>query len=76
MINREDMIKAIDMKDYYRIPADQRGLNYEKYFTDGQYDMSSVEEYHSHSTHRLNVEQTKELLLKLELIIDDIKSVG
>ena len=73
LLNREEMIKAEDMKDYYRIPADNRDLNYNQFFSVGQVDMSNIEEYHSHNTVRLDVEGTKQLLLKLEMITKDIK---
>ena len=72
LINREDMIKAIDMGNYYRIPADGRDLNYESYFSEGFTDISKIEEYHSHNTKRLNVDETKELLLKLDIIKNDL----
>ena len=72
IVNREEMAKAIDMGDYYRIPADTRDLNYEQYFSEGEADISKVEEYHSHNTTRLDVEGTKKLLLKLEFIRKDI----
>ena len=72
LVNREEMAKAIDMGDYYRIPADTRDLNYEQYFSEGEKDMSKIEEYHSHNTKRLDVEGTKELLLKLEFIREDV----
>ena len=68
LVNREDMIKAEDMENYYRIPADNRDLNYEKYFSKGETDVSLIEDYHSHNTHRLDVSGTKDLLLKLEFI--------
>ena len=72
LVNREEMVKAIDHGDYYRIPADNRDLNYDLYFSKGENNVSKVEEYHSHNTHRLDVEGTKELLLKLESIRKDI----
>ena len=68
------MIKAEDMENYYRIPADNRDLNYNQFFSEGQIDMSVVEEYHSHNTVRLDVEGTKKLLLKLEIIQEDLNS--
>ncbi len=73
LVNREDMLKAEDMGGYYRIPADNRDLNYEKYFSEGEEDISGVEEYHSHNTHRLDVEGTKKLLLKLDFIRYDMQ---
>lgn len=72
LVNREDMIKAEDMGDYYRIPADNRGLNYEKYFSKGVEDVSKIDDYHSHNTYRLDVKGTKDLLLKLEFINTDV----
>jgi len=72
LVNREEMAKAYDMGNYYRIPADNRGLNYENYFTEGEEKVSIIEDYNSHNTHRLDVAGTKELLLKLPLIRKDI----
>jgi UDP-glucose 4-epimerase len=74
LVNREEMIKAIDMGDYYRIPADNRDLNYEQYFSEGDVDIASIEDYHSHNTHRLDLEGTKQLLLKLDIIRQDLNS--
>jgi UDP-glucose 4-epimerase len=65
LVNREEMVKAENLENYYRIPADTRDLNYAKYFSEGQSQVSQVEEYTSHNTCRLNLEETKELLLKL-----------
>jgi UDP-glucose 4-epimerase len=72
LVNREDMIKAEDLGDYYRIPADNRDLNYEQYFSEGIPDIANLEEYHSHNTSILNVEGMKQLLLKLPIIRKDI----
>ena len=72
LVNREDMVKAEDLGGYYRIPADTRDLNYEQYFSEGNPEESKVEEYHSHNTYRLNVEEMKELLKKLPVIREDI----
>lgn len=72
LVNREEMSKAIDMGAYYRIPCDNRDLNYERYFSEGEEKVSLIEDYHSHNTYRLNVTETKELLLKLELIQHDL----
>ena len=72
LVNREDMVKAIDMGDYYRIPADTRDLNYNLYFTDGSNKIGTTEEYHSHNTRRLDIEGTKQLLMKLEFIRNDL----
>jgi len=72
LVNREEMSKAEDLKDYFRIPADNRDLNYGKFFTEGESKVSSTNEYTSHNTERLNVDQTKKLLLKLDIIRNDI----
>jgi UDP-glucose 4-epimerase len=72
LVNREDMIKAQDLGDYYRIPADNRDLNYEQYFSEGTPELSNLEEYHSHNTAILDVEEMKQLLLKLPIIRKDI----
>lgn len=72
LVNREDMVKAEDLGNYFRIPADNRDLNYAQYFSEGQEDVSTYEEYHSHNTTRLDVEGMKQLLLKLSIIRDDM----
>lgn len=72
LVNREEMAKAIDMGNYYRIPADNRDLNYSSYFTEGEEKVSVIEDYHSQNTHRLTVEGIKELLIKLPIIRRDI----
>ena len=73
LVTREEMFKSEDMGNYFRIPADARDLNYDKYFKEGSEDLSKVEEYHSHNTHQLDVEGMKELLLKLDIIQEDLK---
>ncbi|MDD3567437.1 MAG: polysaccharide biosynthesis protein [Bacteroidales bacterium] len=72
LVTREEMANSIDMGEYYRIPCDARDLNYDKYFVQGQQVVSTIEDYHSHNTHQLDVEGMKELLLKLPLIRRDI----
>lgn len=72
LVNREDMIKAEDLGEYYRIPADNRDLNYEQYFSEGIPDIATLNEYHSHNTSILDVEGMKKLLLKLPIIRKDI----
>ncbi len=72
LLTREEMVKANDMGNYFRIPADNRDLNYGLYFNEGQTDITQIEEYNSHNTRRLDVEGMKELLLKLPLIRKDI----
>jgi UDP-glucose 4-epimerase len=64
LLSREEMARAIDMGRYYRLPADNRDLNYNKYFTEGQEKVARYEDYTSHNTERLNVEQIKDLLRK------------
>lgn len=68
LLSREEMAHADDMGGYYRIPADNRDLNYNKFFSDGEMKISRFADYTSHSAERLNVEQVKSLLLKLDYI--------
>jgi UDP-glucose 4-epimerase len=75
LVTREEMAKSIDMGDYFRIPADNRDLNYDKFFIEGQEELSTIEDYHSHNTKRLDVEGMKKLLLKLELIQKELKII-
>jgi UDP-glucose 4-epimerase len=72
LVNREEMVKAEDLGDYYRIPADNRDLNYNRFFSTGESKISSVEEYTSHNTERINIDETKKLLLKLDFIRKDL----
>ena len=73
LVTREEMAKSQDMGDYFRIPADNRDLNYDKYFVEGQEEIAQIDDYHSHNTVRLDVEGMTDLLLKLDLIRDDLK---
>ena len=68
LLSREEMANAWDQGYYYRIPADQRDLNYDKYFVDGDVQIVEYDDYNSHNTDRLDVEGMKKLLLKLEFI--------
>ncbi|MDB4220757.1 polysaccharide biosynthesis protein [Amylibacter sp.] len=68
LLSREEMIKAEEVKGYYRVPMDARDLNYDKYFVDGEHLAPDTEDYTSHNTERLNVEQVKSLLLTLDFI--------
>jgi UDP-glucose 4-epimerase len=68
LLNREEMAKAVDMGDYFRIPADVRDLNYNCFFVEGQEDVSRIEDYNSHNTRRLDVKGMMALLLKLDII--------
>jgi UDP-glucose 4-epimerase len=72
LVNREEMVKAEDLGNYYRIPADTRDLNYNKFFLEGQAQISQMEEYNSHNTSRLTIEETKQLLLTLDSVREDI----
>ncbi len=67
LVTKEDMVKAEDLGDYYRIPADNRDLNYDRYINKGSVTLQEAEEYNSHNTRRLDVEEMKELLTKLEM---------
>jgi len=73
LVSREEMVKSEDMGKYFRIPADNRDLNYDKYILDGQVDLNVIEDYTSHNTRRLTVKQTKELLLTLDYIKNELK---
>ena len=72
LCTREEMQKAVDMGDFYRIPADNRDLNYSRYFSEGQVDISKIEDYHSHNTKRLLKEELKETLLNLDFIKENL----
>ena len=68
LISREEMAKAEDLGDYYKVPSDNRDLNYAKYFTEGKESVSDFEDYTSHNTNQLNLEELKNLLLRIEFI--------
>lgn len=72
LVTREEMLRAEDMGNYYRIPCDTRDLNYDKFFTQGDEKVSLIEDYHSHNTTRLDLEGMKELLMKLRFIQEDL----
>jgi UDP-glucose 4-epimerase len=74
LISREEMAKADDLGDYYRIPADNRDLNYAQFFSEGEEKISKQEDYTSHNTERLNLEQVKKLLLKLDFIKEELNA--
>jgi UDP-N-acetylglucosamine 4,6-dehydratase len=74
LISREEMAKARDMGGYYCIPADNRDLNYAQYFSEGEEKISHQEDYTSHNTERLNVEQVKKLLLELDFIKEELNA--
>ncbi|MCK9617660.1 MAG: polysaccharide biosynthesis protein [Lentimicrobiaceae bacterium] len=73
LVNREEMVKAIELENYYKIPADTRDLNYNKYFLEGVEDVSIIDDYHSHNTKRLNISELKELLMNLDYIKNELK---
>jgi UDP-N-acetylglucosamine 4,6-dehydratase len=73
LCTREEMTKAVDMGEFYRIPADNRDLNYARYFSEGEEDISKVEDYHSHNTDQRDVVGMKELLMKLTLIQEELE---
>jgi UDP-N-acetylglucosamine 4,6-dehydratase len=68
LVSREEMARAEDLGGYYRIPADSRDLNYDKYFVEGETEISRIEDYTSHNTRRLDVAQVKETLMKLDIV--------
>jgi len=75
LCTREEMMKAVDLKSFYRIPADNRDLNYDEYFDKGKIEVSGLEDYNSHNTHRLNIEEIKIKLTSLQYIKDQIKLI-
>ncbi len=76
LLTREEMVHAVDMGDYYRIPADNRDLNYAKYFEQGEQVVTQADEYHSHNTRQLAESELRQMLLDLREIQDDLKEFG
>jgi UDP-N-acetylglucosamine 4,6-dehydratase/5-epimerase len=76
LLTREEMAKSTEIEDYFQIPADTRDLNYNLYFTEGEKEMSKVDDYTSHNTHNLSLEEMKQLLLKLEDLRNDINDLN
>jgi len=76
LVNREEMLKAHDLGDYYQIPADNRDLNYDKYFIAGDEKIGQTDEYTSHNTQRLDIEGIKKLLLRLDCIQEAMHARG
>lgn len=72
LCTREEMLKAEDMGDFFRIPSDNRDLNYDQYFSEGEKDISKVDDYHSHNTKQQSVEEMKLMLKKLPLIQTEV----
>ena len=72
LVSREEIAKAEDMGQYYRVPSDDRDLNYAKYFVEGELEIAALDDYTSHNTERLDVEGVKQLLLKLDYIQEQL----
>lgn len=73
LMTKEEYFVSEDMENFFRVPADKRDLNYDKYFVDGDQKLSTEEEYNSHNTNRLNVSEIKEKLLKLDYVKNELK---
>lgn len=75
LLTNEECAKAVDMGNFYRVPADNRGLNYDKYFKDGDEKRNTLTEFNSNNTRLLNVEETKEKIASLSYIQDELKKM-
>lgn len=73
LVSREEMVRSEDLGGYYRIPADSRDLNYNKYFVEGDIEMSLLSDYTSHNTRRLGLEEVKRVLMKLDVVREAIR---
>lgn len=76
LLSREERVRADDLGDYFRVPADSRDLNYSKFFSEGNLEVSQSEEYHSHNTQRLSMVEIKELLLTLDCVQEALAERG
>ena len=76
LLTKEECAKAIDMGDFYRVPADNRDLNYDKYFTEGNAKRAEIEEFNSDNTYRLNLEETKAKIASLDYIKRELSGEG
>jgi UDP-glucose 4-epimerase len=76
LLTREEMAHAVDHGDYYRVPADQRGLNYELYFSEGERAVTESDDYHSHNAPRLTRDEMVDLLLRLDVVQEARASLG
>ena len=76
LLTKEEMVRAVDMGEYYRIPADTRSLNYDKFFDDGEEVITESEEYHSHNTYRLNENELRNLLINLKEIQSEFSELN
>ena len=75
LLTNEECANAIDMGDFYRVPSDNRGLNYDKYFKDGDAERNTLSEFNSNNTELLSVEAVKAKLLSLEYIRDELAKI-
>jgi UDP-glucose 4-epimerase len=75
LVNREEMAKAEDLGTYFRIPADTRDLNYNRFFVEGQEQIAQTDDYTSHNTYRMDIEETKSMLLQLDSVREDIEKI-
>ncbi|MDE6965361.1 MAG: polysaccharide biosynthesis protein, partial [Clostridiales bacterium] len=73
LLTNEECANAIDMGNFYRVPCDKRGLNYDKYFKHGDTERNTLSEFNSHNTKLLNIEQVKEKLLELQYIREELE---
>ena len=73
LATKEEIVKAEDLENYFRIPADNRDLNYDKYFVEGNQENQSEEDYNSSNTNQLSINQIKEKLLKLDYIKTELE---
>ena len=76
LLTNEECAKAEDMGNFYRVPADNRSLNYDKYFTEGEKERNTLTEFNSDNTTRLNLEETKAKIVALEYIQKELSSEG
>jgi len=76
LLTREEYVHAVDMGNFFRVPADNRSLNYDKYYIEGNKRLSLIEEYTSHNTQRLNLEQIKDKLLTLDIVRKELELSG
>ena len=74
LVSREEMARSEDLGGYYRIPADSRDLNYDKYFVEGETEISKIEDYTSHNTRRLDIEQVKQVLMQLDIVREAMRA--
>ena len=76
LLTKEECAKAEDMGDFYRVPADNRSLNYDKYFTEGDSKRVTIDEFNSDNTRRLNLEETKAKIASLEYIQNELNGIA